>query len=75
MEEEIGTAAGAIWQALNTNGGSTLPQLRKTIACKASVFNWALGWLAREDKITIAPSKRTFSVRLKDTRARAASAS
>jgi Winged helix-turn-helix domain (DUF2582) len=75
MEEEIGIAAGTIWQELSTNGGSTLPQLRKTIARKTPVFDWAIGWLAREDKIAITAHKRTFSVRLKGTHASAVGAS
>ena len=69
MQEEIGTATGAIWKALNGNGGSTLPKLRKKVECEAPVFDWAIGWLAREDKIAITRGKRSFRVRLKDARA------
>ena len=68
MQGEIGTTAGAIWKALNGNGGSTLTKLRKEVECQAPVFDWAIGWLAREDKIAITRGKRSFQVRLKDTR-------
>jgi hypothetical protein len=67
MEQEIGGAAGAIWRALAENGGCALPKLRRNIACKAPVFDWALGWLAREDKIAITRVKRSFMVQLKET--------
>jgi hypothetical protein len=67
MEEKIGTAAGAIWEALNSHGGSTLSKLKKQVEGKGPVFDWAIGWLAREDKIAIVPSKRSFLVRLKDS--------
>jgi hypothetical protein len=62
MDGEIGVIAGAIWQALDGNGGYTLPKLREKIDCKAPVFDWAIGWLAREGKIAITPAKRSFLV-------------
>lgn len=65
MNEEIGTTAGAIWQALEGRGELSLDQLKKAVEGKAPVFDWALGWLAREDKVEIRPEKRSFRVRLK----------
>ena len=67
METEIGATAGAIWQALSGNGESTLPELKKKIARKTPVFDWAIGWLARENKIAITRAKRSFVVQLKET--------
>jgi|SRR5579875_3726287 len=64
MHEEIGTAAGAIWKALHTNGELTLSQLKKHTKDKAPVFDWAIGWLARENKIALKQEKRTILVRL-----------
>jgi len=66
LQEEIGAAAGAIWQTLAGNGGCTLPKLRKSVDCKAPVFDWAIGWLAREDKIAITREKKSFLVNLKE---------
>ena len=66
MQEEIGTVAGAIWQALSGSGACALPKLRKTIDCDAPVFDWAIGWLAREDKIAIRREKRSFLIQLKE---------
>ncbi len=66
MQEEIGTVAGAIWQALKTKGELPLAQLKKEVKGKPPIFDWAIGWLAREDKIVIAQEKRSFRIRLKE---------
>jgi hypothetical protein len=75
MQEEIGFTAGAIWQALNSKGELSLEQLKKEAKAKSPLFDWAVGWLAREDKIAITPEKRSFLFRLKEPRAQAAGAS
>jgi hypothetical protein len=66
MESEIGATAGAIWQTLRGNGELTLPELKKKIAGKTPMFDWAIGWLARENKIAIKRAKRSFVVHLKE---------
>ena len=66
IQDEIGTAAGAIWRELGGNGECSLPKLRKSVACPAPVFDWAIGWLAREDKIVITRQKQSFFVHLKE---------
>ncbi len=65
MSEEIGTMAGAIWQALEANGEMTLTKLKKEVKAASPVFDWAIGWLAREDKIMLTMEKRTTRVCLK----------
>jgi hypothetical protein len=65
MHEEIGTAAGSIWHALNGEGELSLTLLKKTVKGKTPIFDWAIGWLAREDRIVITPAKRSFKVRLR----------
>jgi hypothetical protein len=67
MQQEIGTAAGKIWSQLQQNGETSLPQLKKATQLEPPVFEWAIGWLAREDAIEIMPSKKTFSMRLKQS--------
>ncbi len=74
MHEEIGTTAGVIWQALNANGELALPELKKQVDAKAPVFDWALGWLAREGKIVITRHQRSYRVRLTEAQARATGA-
>jgi hypothetical protein len=65
MNEEIGTTAGAIWHALETNGEMTLTKLKKDLKTKSPLFDWAIGWLAREDKIVLTAEKRSTRVCLK----------
>jgi len=69
---KIGITAGAIWHALNSKGERSLPQLKKLAKAKSPMFDWAIGWLAREDRILITPEKRSFRVQLKDTQTKAA---
>jgi Winged helix-turn-helix domain (DUF2582) len=55
MHEEIGTAAGSIWHALDGKNTLTLAQLKREVKGTSPLFDWAIGWLAREDKIAITP--------------------
>ena len=65
MSEEIGTMAGAIWKTLETNGEMTLAALKKELKATSPLFDWAIGWLAREDKIMLTTEKRTTHICLK----------
>ena len=75
MHEQIGTTAGAIWQVLNTQGELSLAQLKKAVKAEPPLFDWAIGWLAREDKIVITQERRSLRIRLSEQQARAAAAS
>ncbi len=72
MQEEIGSTAGMIWRTLDAKGELSLTQLKKEVNGKTPIFGWAIGWLAREDKIVITQEKRSFCIRLTEARARAA---
>ena len=74
MKDEIGQMAGAIWHGLNTHGELSIAQLKKLVEGKAPLFDWAIGWLAREDKIELTQEKRVFRVCLKGWRAQRADA-
>ena len=74
MQEEIGITAGAIWQALSANGEMSLGALKEEVKGKAPIVDWAIGWLAREDKITLTRQKRSYLIRLKEAHAKAAGA-
>ena len=74
MFEEIGVVAGAIWQSLDVNGEMTLAKLKKEVQGEGPLFDWAIGWLAREDKIDLARDKRTIRVWLKGREAQRANA-
>lgn len=65
IKNSVGETAGKIWEALSANGPQTLAQLKKKVDGKGDVVNFALGWLAREDKIDIVPEKKTFRVQLR----------
>ena len=67
MQEQTGLIAGAIWETLNTRGELTLGKLKEAVKAPAPVFDWAIGWLAREDKIVITRKQRSYRIRLKDS--------
>ena len=53
--EVIGTNAGLVWQALDAADAMGLKQLKKATKLKDKEVFAALGWLAREGKISILP--------------------
>ncbi|MBP2690244.1 MAG: winged helix-turn-helix domain-containing protein [Muribaculaceae bacterium] len=53
--ETIGTNAGSVWVALNGADALGIKQIKKITKLKDKEVYAALGWLAREDKIVIAP--------------------
>lgn len=53
--ENIGANAGTVWVALNTADALGIKQLKKITKLKDKEVFAALGWLAREGKITINP--------------------
>lgn len=70
MHGEIGTTAGTVWQILNAKGELSLPSLKRQVEAKSPVFDWAIGWLAREDKVIIRRHQKSYRVRLNDAQAR-----
>jgi hypothetical protein len=65
MTEEIGTMAGAIWKTLEANGEMNVTKVKKDLKATSPLFDWGIGWLAREDKIMLTSEKRTTRVCLK----------
>lgn len=63
--EAIGQTAGVVWQALNANGPMSIKKLLKTVGGNKDLVQQALGWLAREGKISIDEIKRTKTVALR----------
>ncbi|MBI3838275.1 MAG: winged helix-turn-helix domain-containing protein [Planctomycetia bacterium] len=51
--EQIGDTAGVIWHHLNDHGPRTLSQLAKEVDAQRDVIMQAVGWLAREGKVSI----------------------
>ncbi len=63
--EQVGTTAGMVWNILKDSGPLTVTQLKKKLDGSGELVNFALGWLAREDKVDISPDKKNFKVSLK----------
>lgn len=66
MTEKIGTAAGAIWTALNENGAMNTKDLKKASKVKTDKELFlAMGWLLREDKLVVVEEGKEITVNLK----------
>lgn len=65
IRAEIGETAGQVWRLLGSEGPQTLAQIKKRVGAKPGYVEYALGWLAREDKIEFTWDKRTCRVTLK----------
>jgi hypothetical protein len=70
MHGKLGTTAGTVWQILNAKGELSLPSLKRQVEAKSPVFDWAIGWLAREDRVIIRRHQKSYRVRLNDAQAR-----
>ena len=62
--EEMGVNAGLVWNALNENGAMTVKNLKKVTKLKDKQIYAAMGWLAREDKISVAEADNDLEVTL-----------
>jgi hypothetical protein len=61
---QIGEVAGRVWNALATNGALSAAKLVKEVDAPRDLVMQAVGWLAREDKVTIEDSRsKTISLR------------
>jgi hypothetical protein len=65
IQSDIGETAGKVWQALSDEGPHTVVQLKKKLKVSNELLFFALGWLAREDKIDMVPAKSGFRVQLR----------
>lgn len=65
IKEHVGATAGKVWHLLNDHGPQTLAQLKKKVNGSGELVGFALGWLAREDKVEIAQDKKSFKVTLR----------
>jgi len=65
IPESIGKTAGEIWKYVNDNGPSTAIKIKSALGISNSQLYLALGWLAREDKITIEDHEQSHKVYLK----------
>ncbi len=63
--EQIGQTAGLVWNELAANGPMTTAKLAQAVAAPRDVVMQAIGWLAREDKLTIEEKSRARIVSLR----------
>jgi hypothetical protein len=65
IKEQVGETAGRIWEPLSSEGPQTLAQLKKRLNGTSELVHFAVGWLAREDKIELAHEKKGLRIQLK----------
>ena len=65
LQEQIGVSAGQIYDYLNNNGETSFSKMKKQLDLAGNFADLGLGWLAREDKVTISKKGNTVNVRLK----------
>jgi len=65
MEKKIGDAAGVIWQYLDQHGETALSQLRQGTKLSDQLLHMGLGWLAREEKLSVAQEKKGLMLSLR----------
>jgi len=65
LQTQIGETAGKVWNLLNDRGPQTLAQVKKCLDGAGDLVGFALGWLAREDKVILTQEKKSFKVTLK----------
>jgi hypothetical protein len=66
MQTQIGEAAGKVWSALEANGSMATSSLKKKAELDNETMNLALGWLAREGKVSLEKvGKKKIQVSLK----------
>lgn len=53
ITEKIGTNAGKLWTALEENGPLTFKKAKSRLKITNAELYMAMGWLNREDKVTI----------------------
>ncbi len=65
MSDTIGNAAGKIWEYLNENEASSVSKVTKETGLSRNEVQRAIGWLAKEDKLSIETEGRTELLSLK----------
>jgi len=63
--EQIGLTAGDVWQVLSEQGSMSMAKLINAVGQPRNMVMLALGWLAREDKISIEEDGRARIVSLR----------
>jgi Protein of unknown function (DUF2582). len=67
IKNDIGINAGVIWNLLSQNGKLTIRGIEEYTSYRDSMIHLALGWLARENKITFSVDNDNLYVELTNT--------
>lgn len=59
LSTSIGNSAGKVWKFLDTNGASSVNKIANGTGLNKNDVQRAIGWLAREQKISIGQQGRT----------------
>jgi predicted transcriptional regulator len=62
--EAIGQCAGKVWSCLSKNGPTNITRLLRDLGLSRDLVFQAIGWLAREGKLTIEDTGRKKVVSL-----------
>ena len=65
IRADLVETAGKLWHTLSDGGPQTLVELKKRLNGQGELLNFAVGWLAREDKIDITREKKGLRIRLR----------
>lgn len=65
VADVIGNVAGALWKYLDKNGASSATKIAKETKLDAKDVQRAIGWLAKEGKLSITAKGRTETIALK----------
>ena len=57
--------AGEIWDTLRERGEMNVAALKKAVGAKDATADWAIGWLAREDKIVLRKERNAVKIALR----------
>jgi hypothetical protein len=65
MSNTIGDAAGIIWKYLNDNGAASVSKVTTETGINKNDVQRAIGWLSKEDKLSIEMVGRAETLSLK----------
>jgi hypothetical protein len=65
MLYEIGFMAGEIFKTLDAKGEMSVAALKKALGTQEVSADWAIGWLARENKIELRKERNTVKIALR----------
>ena len=65
MSNTIGDAAGKIWKYLDQNGSASVTKITNETGINKNDVQRAIGWLSKEDKLSIEMVGRTETLSLK----------